>query len=103
MFKKTMLAMAALGLTAGAVPAEARTDVYFGINLGKPQYNQDYRYNNDNRYNDYHYNNQYNDYRYYPRCNRWEVLVQDRYGRVFCMDRDDYYDRGRHKGWRDRD
>ena len=96
MFKKTILAMTALGLTAGAVPAEARTDVYFGINLGKPQYNQDYRYNN-------RYNNQYNDYRYYPRCNRFEVLVQDRYGRVFCMDRDDYYDRRDRRQWRKHD
>lgn len=92
MFKKTMLGMAALGLTAGA--AQAHTDVYFGINLGKPQYNQDYRYNNDNRYNDY---------RYYPRCNRFEVLVQDRYGRVFCMDRDDYYDRRDRRQWRKHD
>ena len=98
MLKHIGLAIAALGLTATAVPASAGPDVSIEFRLGERDLYRDY-------YKPY-YGNQYN--RYYPHCYRNEILVQDRRGRVYCVDRREYrryyehrrhYDNGRHNGW----
>jgi hypothetical protein len=82
MLKKLGTALAALGLTASAVPAAAVTQpqVSFELRVGnKPEHFRRYF---DGRRN----------FRHYPRCNRWEVAVRNpyRYNRYICVDREVY-------------
>lgn len=88
MFKKTLIALAALGLSAPAA-AEAKPQVSFELRLGTPGYNSPQHYNRyfDNR----------RQFRYYPRCDRREVAVRHPHyrGRYICVERRIYdrYDR----------
>jgi hypothetical protein len=99
--KKLMLALAALGLAAGSVPATAEQHlaprVDFSVRIGQPR---DWR----NDQNFYNYYESRNHYRNYPRCKPWEVAIRNPYrpNRWICIEREHYNTYWRHDGTIDR-
>ena len=86
MLKKIMFALGVLGLSSCAAtqPAAAHTTFSFGIYTGSPYYS---------RYDNPYYGRDENRY-YYNRtnpCPRQDILVQDRRGHLYCMNKREYY------------
>ncbi len=87
MLKKILLTIATLGLTASAVPAEAKPQVDFQVTVGNHD-NRNWRENRNLR----GYYNHRRHYNRIPRCNRWEIAIRNPYRphRWICVEREHY-------------